>query len=70
MTSIAEGLFKSLPKPKYTGENEELPAAATQQQHRGPRVLGPEAVGGSQVVLRVSYSLIFHLHESLSPDNC
>lgn len=49
-TSIAAGLFKALPKPKYTGEDE----APAQQQTRGPRVVGPEAVNESQVVVRVS----------------
>lgn len=51
MTSIAEGLFKSLPKPKYTGESEEIPQHA---QPRGPRVLGPGQLDETQVVLRVS----------------
>lgn len=51
MTSIAEGLFKSLPKPKYTGEGEEIPQHA---QPRGPRVLGPGQLDETQVVLRVS----------------
>ncbi|KAI9041754.1 SKIP/SNW domain-containing protein [Aspergillus affinis] len=49
MTSISEGLFKSLPKPKYTGEDEELPQHA---QPRGPRVVGPEQIDESQIVLR------------------
>ncbi|PLN77657.1 Pre-mRNA-processing protein 45 [Aspergillus taichungensis] len=49
MTSIAEGLFKSLPKPKYTGEEEELPQHA---QPRGPRVVGPGQLDETQVVLR------------------
>lgn len=49
MTSIAEGLFKSLPKPKYTGEGEEIPQHA---QPRGPRVLGPGQLDETQVVLR------------------
>ncbi|KAK2763083.1 mRNA splicing protein [Arachnomyces sp. PD_36] len=49
MTSISAGLFKSLPKPKYTGEDEELPSHA---QPRGPRVLGAGALDDSQVVLK------------------
>ncbi|RAL09198.1 SKIP/SNW domain-containing protein [Aspergillus homomorphus CBS 101889] len=49
MTSIAEGLFKSLPKPKYTGEEEELPQHA---QPRGPRIVGPGQLDESQIVLR------------------
>lgn len=50
MTSIAEGLFKSLPKPKYTGEDEEVPQHA---QPRGPRIVGADQIDQSQIVLRV-----------------
>jgi SNW domain-containing protein 1 len=50
MTSIAEGLFKSLPKPKYTGEDEEVPQHA---QPRGPRIVGADQIDESQIVLRV-----------------
>lgn len=52
MASIASGLFKSLPKPKYTGEEEELPPHA---QPRGPRVVGADQLDETQVVLRVSF---------------
>jgi SNW domain-containing protein 1 len=52
MASVAAGLFKSLPKPKYTGEDEEIPAHA---QPRGPRVVGAGALDETQVVLRVSF---------------
>lgn len=55
MTSIAEGLFKFLPKPKYTGEEEEIPHHA---QPRGPRVLGPDQVDETQIVLRVSMHIL------------
>lgn len=55
MTSVAEGLFKSLPKPKYTGEDEELPSHA---QPRGPRVLGAGALDETQVVLKVCLCLL------------
>ncbi|KAL4804917.1 Pre-mRNA-processing protein 45 [Aspergillus unguis] len=48
MTSIAEGLFKTLPKPKYTGEEEELP----QHGQRGPRIVGPGQLDETQIVLR------------------
>lgn len=51
-TSIADGLFKALPKPKYTGEDEE-PASNQRGKQKGPRIVGPEAVDQSQVVLRV-----------------
>ncbi|KAJ5913099.1 Pre-mRNA-processing protein [Penicillium tannophilum] len=50
MASLASGLFKSLPKPKYTGEEEELPKHA---QPRGPRVVGADhQLDQSQIVLR------------------
>jgi SNW domain-containing protein 1 len=49
MASVAEGLFKSLPKPKYTGEEEELPQHA---QPRGPRIVGADQLDETQVVLR------------------
>ncbi|KMU73217.1 pre-mRNA-processing protein 45 [Coccidioides immitis RMSCC 3703] len=49
MTSIAEGLFKSLPKPKYTGEHERPPPHA---QPRGPRVVGAGSVDESQLILK------------------
>jgi SNW domain-containing protein 1 len=54
MTSIAEGLFKSLPKPKYTGEDEEVPQHA---QPRGPRIVGADQIDQTQIVLRVGYSV-------------
>ncbi|OJD27529.1 pre-mRNA-processing protein 45 [Blastomyces percursus] len=50
-TSIAQGLFKSLPKPKYTGEEEELPIHA---QPKGPRIVGASAINESQVVLKTA----------------
>ena len=57
MTSVAAGLFKSLPKPKYTGEDEEIPVHA---RPRGPKVIGPEALNGdSQLVLKVSLCLSY-----------
>jgi SNW domain-containing protein 1 len=54
MTSVAAGLFNSLPKPKYTGENEELPAHT---QQKGPRIVGPGVLNESQIVLKVSRNL-------------
>lgn len=51
MTSIAAGLFKALPKPKYTGEDEDLPAHA---QPRGPKVVGAGSLDESRIVLKVS----------------
>lgn len=60
MASLASGLFKSLPKPKYTGEEEEVPQHA---QPRGPRVVGANQIDETQVVLRVRKSPIYeHTH--------
>ena len=50
MTSTATSLSRALPKPKYTGENEEIPSHA---QSRGPRVLGAGLLDETQVVLEV-----------------
>lgn len=52
MTSVATSLATALPKPKYTGEHEELPS-----QPRGPRILGPGLLNETQVVRKVSLSL-------------
>ncbi|KAL2114586.1 hypothetical protein VUR80DRAFT_4569 [Thermomyces stellatus] len=49
MSSIAQSLAASLPKPKYTGEDEEIPYRA---QQRGPRIVGPGQIDESQIVLR------------------
>jgi len=46
---MATGLFESLPKPKYTGEHEEVPLHA---QPKGPRIVGPGVVNESQIVLK------------------
>ncbi|KAG5969826.1 mRNA splicing protein [Claviceps cyperi] len=51
MTSLAASLQASLPKPKYTGEEEEPPAWA---QQRGPRVVGPDQIDETQIVLKRS----------------
>jgi len=53
MTSIAAGLTRALPKPKYTGGEEEIPQHA---QQRGPRILGAGSLDDAQVVLKVSSS--------------
>jgi SNW domain-containing protein 1 len=52
MTSISASLTSALPKPKYTGEEEELPQHA---QQRGPRILGATALNDSQVMLKVLF---------------
>ncbi|RYO93581.1 hypothetical protein DL766_010505 [Monosporascus sp. MC13-8B] len=49
MASIAASLAQALPKPKYTGEEEETPAHA---QQRGPRIVSAGQIDESQIVLR------------------
>ncbi|EGR49259.1 uncharacterized protein TRIREDRAFT_76960 [Trichoderma reesei QM6a] len=51
MTSMAASLQASLPKPKYTGEDEEAPSRA---QQRGPRIVGPGQLDETQIVLKRS----------------
>ncbi|KAI9667081.1 MAG: mRNA splicing protein [Alyxoria varia] len=46
---MAASLGRALPKPKYSGEDEQLPAHT---QSKGPRVVGPGAIDESQIVLR------------------
>lgn len=50
MTTVLSSL---LPKPKYTGEDEDIPQHA---KPKGPRVVGAGILDESQVVLRVSQS--------------
>ena len=50
MTSIETSLARALPKPKYTGEFEELP---THTQSKGPRILGAGALDDTEVILKV-----------------
>lgn len=49
IVDMSTGLFASLPKPKYTGEHEDVPLHA---QPKGPRVVGPGAIDESQIVLK------------------
>lgn len=51
MTTLAISLSKALPKPKYTGEYEELP---THTQSKGPRILGAGTLDETQIVLKAS----------------
>ncbi|KIM99529.1 hypothetical protein OIDMADRAFT_165569 [Oidiodendron maius Zn] len=51
MTSISASLAGALPKPKYTGEEEEIPQHA---QQRGPRIIGAGALDDTQIVLKKS----------------
>ncbi|KAK6951821.1 mRNA splicing protein [Daldinia eschscholtzii] len=46
---MAASLTAALPKPKYTGEDEDIPAHA---QQRGPRIVGAGQIDESQIVLR------------------
>lgn len=66
MTSIAAGLARALPTPKYTGEEEEIPLHA---QQRGPRILGAGTLNDSQIVLKASSSLHIQLtfHTDFGP---
>ena len=49
MTSVASSLAKTLPKPKYSGEHEEIPSLS-----KGSRIIGPESFDETQLVLKVS----------------
>ena len=51
MASIAASLTRDLPKPKYTGEEEDIPLHA---QQRGPRIVGAGTLDDTQLVLKVS----------------
>lgn len=51
MTSLAASLSRALPKPKYLGEEDDIPQHA---QQRGPRILGAGALDESQIVLKRS----------------
>ncbi|KAF4120572.1 SNW domain-containing protein 1 [Geosmithia morbida] len=51
MASIASSLQAALPKPKYTGEEEQVPRHA---QQRGPRIVGAGQLDETQVVLKRS----------------
>ncbi|KAI1639679.1 SKIP/SNW domain-containing protein [Biscogniauxia mediterranea] len=46
---MATSLATALPKPKYTGEDEDVPLHA---QQRGVRIVGPGQIDESQIVLR------------------
>lgn len=51
MATLARSLQAALPKPKYTGEDEEAPAHT---QHRGPRIVGAGELDETQIVLKRS----------------
>lgn len=52
MSLLFTSLGHTLPKPKYTGEFEELPSHV---QSKGPRVLGVGSLEENQVIIKVSY---------------
>ncbi|EFX04320.1 transcriptional regulator cwf13 [Grosmannia clavigera kw1407] len=49
MSSIAASLAQALPKPKYSGEEEELPSRAVP---RGPRIVSASELDETQVVVK------------------
>jgi SNW domain-containing protein 1 len=51
MATMAGSLQSALPKPRYTGEDEEAPAHT---RHRGPRVVGAGELDETQLVLKRS----------------
>jgi len=51
MSGTLTTLSKALPRPKYSGEDEELTENANS---RGPKVVGAGAIDQSQIALRVS----------------
>lgn len=50
MASVTPSLSRALPKPKYTGEFEDLPIHT---QSRGPRLLGADTLGETQILVKV-----------------
>ena len=56
MASLTASLARALPKPKYTGEEEDVPVHT---RSRGPRVLGAGELDQTQVTLRVSNLRLF-----------
>lgn len=55
MTTSTTTAFETLlPKPKYTGEHEELPAHT---QQKGPRVVGADVIDETQITVRVTLPL-------------
>jgi len=55
MTSLATSLSQALPKPKYTGEHEELPSHT---QSKGPRIVGAGALDDTRLVLKVNAQIL------------
>ena len=50
MASLANNLAQSLPKPKYSGQYEEIP---THAHPKGPRVVGRDSLIGNTLALKV-----------------
>lgn len=51
MSGTLTSLSRALPKPKYTGEDEELTDSTNT---KGPKIVGAGAIDESQIVIRVS----------------
>lgn len=59
LTGSRSSLSSFLPKPKYTGEDEEAPAHA---QPKGPRVVGASEVESQQLVVKVRFMCLLLCH--------
>ncbi|KAL8753389.1 MAG: hypothetical protein Q9184_005435 [Pyrenodesmia sp. 2 TL-2023] len=64
MSSTTTSLARILPKPKYSGEHEELPAYT---RSKGPRILGAESVEDTRVVLQRSVPPAYGLRTGWRP---
>lgn len=51
LTSARGSLSSALPKPKYTGEDEEIPEHA---KPKGPRIIAANDVESQQLTVKVS----------------
>lgn len=60
---MAESLAAALPKPKYTGKDEEIP---THAQPRGVRVVGPGQIDETRIVLRVGQSMSLKINDAVT----
>lgn len=55
LSGTRSSLSSFLPKPRYTGEDEELPAHA---QPKGPRIVGAQELESQQLVVKVRYHVL------------
>ena len=65
-TGSAFSLSSALPKPKYTGEDEDLP---THTQQKGPRVVDSREIESSQLVVKRSGPPLYGQRSSWRPRN-